>query len=116
MYMSVDKGVTWQFNHGLPVGQFYHVAYDLKEPYNVYGGLQDNGSWTAPSAAPAGAAGYHTLTHTHWHTHAHIDTHKLQCQNWLFVYGSVRGAHLLQKGSPRPRFQIGFMHNHTAGV
>lgn len=54
MYMSVDKGVTWQFNHGLPVGQFYHVSYDLKEPYNVYGGLQDNGSWTAPSAAPGG--------------------------------------------------------------
>ncbi len=54
MYTSIDKGVTWQFNHGLPVGQFYHVAYDMKEPYNVYGGLQDNGSWTAPSAAPGG--------------------------------------------------------------
>jgi hypothetical protein len=54
VYMSVDRGVTWQFNHGLPVGQFYHVAYDLKEPYNVYGGLQDNGSWMAPSAAPGG--------------------------------------------------------------
>lgn len=54
VYMSVDKGVTWQFNHGLPVGQFYHVSYDLKEPYNVYGGLQDNGSWMAPSASPGG--------------------------------------------------------------
>lgn len=53
-YMSVDRGVTWQFNHGVPVGQFYHVAHDLKEPYNVYGGLQDNGSWVAPSAAPGG--------------------------------------------------------------
>jgi photosystem II stability/assembly factor-like uncharacterized protein len=54
VYMSVDRGVTWQFNHGLPVGQFYHVAVDLREPYNVYGGLQDNGSWMAPSAAPGG--------------------------------------------------------------
>ena len=54
VYMSVDKGVTWQFNHGLPVGQFYHVSYDLREPYNIYGGLQDNGSWMAPSAAPGG--------------------------------------------------------------
>lgn len=54
VYMSVDRGVTWQFNHGLPVGQFYHVAVDMKEPYNVYGGLQDNGSWMAPSAAPGG--------------------------------------------------------------
>lgn len=54
VYTSIDRGVTWQFNHGLPVGQFYHVNYDLKEPYNVYGGLQDNGSWMAPSAAPGG--------------------------------------------------------------
>jgi photosystem II stability/assembly factor-like uncharacterized protein len=54
VYMSVDRGATWQFNHGLPVGQFYHVAYDNQEPYNVYGGLQDNGSWMAPSAAPGG--------------------------------------------------------------
>ncbi|MBL7765274.1 MAG: hypothetical protein JNJ58_04225 [Chitinophagaceae bacterium] len=54
VYSSMDRGVTWQFQHSLPVGQFYHVAYDLKEPYNVYGGLQDNGSWMAPSAAPGG--------------------------------------------------------------
>lgn len=54
VYVSLDRGITWQFNHGLPVGQFYHVNVDLKEPYNVYGGLQDNGSWMAPSAAPGG--------------------------------------------------------------
>ncbi len=54
IYTSLDKGITWQFNHGLPVGQFYHVAFDQKEPYNVYGGLQDNGSWKAPSAGPGG--------------------------------------------------------------
>lgn len=54
VYMSIDRGVTWQFNHALPVGQFYHVNYDMKEPYNVYGGLQDNGSWMAPSASPGG--------------------------------------------------------------
>ncbi len=54
VYTSIDKGITWQFNQSLPVGQFYHVAIDAKEPYNVYGGLQDNGSWMAPSAAPGG--------------------------------------------------------------
>jgi photosystem II stability/assembly factor-like uncharacterized protein len=52
VYTSIDRGATWIFNQGLPVGQFYHVAFDNKEPYNVYGGLQDNGSWMAPSAAP----------------------------------------------------------------
>lgn len=54
VYTSIDRGNTWKFVHNLPVGQFYHVAYDLQSPYNVYGGLQDNGSWMAPSAAPGG--------------------------------------------------------------
>ena len=38
----------------LPVGQFYHVSIDNETPYNVMGGLQDNGSWIAPSSAPGG--------------------------------------------------------------
>lgn len=54
VYVSLDRGVTWQFNHALPVSQFYHVACDNKDPYHVYGGLQDNGSWMGPSAAPGG--------------------------------------------------------------
>ena len=35
----------------LPVSQFYHVAVDNAVPYNVYGGLQDNGCWRGPSAS-----------------------------------------------------------------
>lgn len=54
VYYSLDRGATWTFVQCLPVGQFYHVAADAKEPYNVYGGLQDNGSWIAPSSAPGG--------------------------------------------------------------
>lgn len=54
VYRSIDKGITWTFTHCLPVGQFYHATYDLQKPYHVYGGLQDNGSWMAPSAAPGG--------------------------------------------------------------
>ena len=54
VYVSLDRGATWTFNQSLPVGQFYHAAADNKDPYNVYGGLQDNGSWFAPSAKPGG--------------------------------------------------------------
>ena len=54
VYVSLDRGATWTFNQNLPVGQFYHVAADNKDPYNIYGGLQDNGSWFAPSAKPGG--------------------------------------------------------------
>ena len=52
VYVSLDKGATWNFIQCLPVGQFYHVGLDNKKPYNIYGGLQDNGSWVGPSAAP----------------------------------------------------------------
>jgi photosystem II stability/assembly factor-like uncharacterized protein len=54
VYFSLDRGATWVFCQNLPVGQFYHVALDNAEPYRMYGGLQDNGSWMAPSAAPGG--------------------------------------------------------------
>ncbi len=45
-----DGGKTWRYAENIPVGQFYHVETDNEWPYNVYGGLQDNGSWVAPSA------------------------------------------------------------------
>ncbi len=54
LYMSNDKGANWMMLASLPVSQFYHVTYDLKEPYNVYGGLQDNQSWYAPSQSAGG--------------------------------------------------------------
>ena len=56
VYFSLDKGATWSFKGNLPVGQFYHVAVDNANPYRIYGGLQDNGSWVAPSAAPGGVS------------------------------------------------------------
>ncbi|HXS36277.1 MAG TPA: hypothetical protein VN721_06220 [Flavipsychrobacter sp.] len=54
VYYSLDRGATWMFVRNLPVGQFYHVALDKRDPYRIYGGLQDNGSWMAPSATPGG--------------------------------------------------------------
>lgn len=44
-----DGGETWQFVSNLPVAQFYHINIDNEIPYNVYGGMQDNGSWIGPS-------------------------------------------------------------------
>ncbi len=56
VYISHDRGHHWRFVETLPVSQFYHVSYDIDWPYNVYGGLQDNGSWTGPSRASGGVA------------------------------------------------------------
>ena len=44
-----DMGKTWQFIENLPLGQFYHIEVDNEFPYNVYGGLQDNGTYTGPA-------------------------------------------------------------------
>ncbi|MCS5625110.1 MAG: hypothetical protein NZ748_04560, partial [Candidatus Marinimicrobia bacterium] len=46
---SMDRGKTWRFVENLPVAQFYHINYDMDWPYNVYGGMQDNGSWRGPA-------------------------------------------------------------------
>ncbi|MBK8954771.1 MAG: glycosyl hydrolase [Saprospiraceae bacterium] len=56
VYISNDRGVTWIFCGNLPVSQFYRVAVDDHEPYRIYGGLQDNGSWIGPSEAPGGVS------------------------------------------------------------
>ena len=51
MNISHDGGDTWRFITNLPVGQFYHVDVDDDFPYNVYGGMQDNGTWVGPGFA-----------------------------------------------------------------
>ncbi len=47
--ISKDGGKSWRFIGNIPVAQFYHIATDNEFPYNVYGGMQDNGSWRGPA-------------------------------------------------------------------
>ncbi len=56
--ISYDDGETWFKCNTPPVGQFYAIAVDHSEPYNVFGGLQDNGVWRGPSTYKAS---------TEWH-------------------------------------------------
>ncbi|NIM17447.1 MAG: hypothetical protein GTO45_36000 [Candidatus Aminicenantes bacterium] len=49
VYVSYNGAGSFIHLSNLPVSQFYHVSCDLETPYNVYGGLQDNGSWSGPS-------------------------------------------------------------------
>ncbi len=48
--VSYDGGDTWDFIATIAVGQFYAISADMRKPYYVCGGLQDNGSWCGPSA------------------------------------------------------------------
>ena len=54
MYITHNRGVGWRHVTNLPVSQFYRVSVDDRRPFKVYGGLQDNGSWTAPSRSRGG--------------------------------------------------------------
>ncbi len=60
MWTSFDGGSRWHKNNNLPISQFYHVAIDNKDPYQVYGGLQDNSSWVGDSSYPGG------ITNARW--------------------------------------------------
>ncbi|MFM1807834.1 MAG: hypothetical protein RLZZ242_559 [Bacteroidota bacterium] len=47
--ITYDHGVSWYFPETIPVAQFYQIAVDHERPYNVYGGMQDNGNWSGPA-------------------------------------------------------------------
>ncbi len=49
LYDSFDAGATFRHLNNVPVGQFYTVNVDMAKPYNVYGGLQDNGVYRGTS-------------------------------------------------------------------
>ncbi len=49
--ITYDDGENWFKANTPPVGQFYAITVDNAKPYNVYGGLQDNGVWYTPSTA-----------------------------------------------------------------
>ena len=46
---SYDRGEAWRKYDNLAIGQFYQIGVDMRDPYYVCGGLQDNSSWCAPS-------------------------------------------------------------------
>jgi len=49
LYVSRDRGEHWRMIDNLPVGQFSRVSVDDDIPFNIYGGMRDNGSWKGPS-------------------------------------------------------------------
>ena len=60
LWISYDGGSKWWKGGNLPISQFYHVSVDNKDPYQVYGGLQDNSDWVGDSAYPGG------ITNSRW--------------------------------------------------
>jgi len=56
--ISYDKGENWKTPlDELPLGQFFTIAYDMEEPFNVYGSIQDHGSWKGTVDISGGRSG-----------------------------------------------------------
>lgn len=47
--ITFDHGKSWYFPESIPVAQFYQINVDYDTPFNVYGGMQDNGNWSGPA-------------------------------------------------------------------
>ncbi|HEX3742292.1 MAG TPA: hypothetical protein VHW09_00100 [Bryobacteraceae bacterium] len=108
--VSYDRSENWEWVGNLPIGQFYQVFADNREPfYYLSGGLQDNGSWTGPSRTHQGS-----ILNSDWtnisggdgfHVVVNLD------QPWLYLSESQGGGlvrtdlrtHEQQDVSPQPR-------------
>lgn len=88
VYRTWDGGVMWEMVKGLPLSQFYHVAVDNQEPYWVYGGLQDNGSWIGPSEKTGG------IRNSDWKSVGYGDGFRVypHPENPKIVYSEMQGA------------------------
>lgn len=60
--ISWDGGKTWYSVKSIPAAEVYHVGFDMKKPYNVFCGLQDNGSWMGPSNSKE----WQGIKNNHW--------------------------------------------------
>ncbi len=110
-----DKGGSYDFPNILPLGQFYNVSYGMDFPYTVCGGLQDNGSWCAPSRRRQG-----DITNADWTNVGGGDgfvTQQHPREPWI-VYVESQGGNMsrldtrtnertsLQRPDFRPRYQV----------
>ncbi len=116
VYRSLDGGTTMEIVENMPLSQFYHISVDDAEPYNIYGGLQDNGSWYGPSSSTGG------INARDWNSVGYGDGFRvLKHPTKNIIYSEMQGAEnvwrfdvdkdkvktiepLAQKGYPKLRF------------
>lgn len=78
--ISYDDGEHWIKNNSPSVGQFYAINVDNEEPYNIYGGLQDNGVWKGPHNAEENSL-WHQTGHYPWKSILGADGMQVQIDN-----------------------------------
>ena len=86
-----DDGGAWHFGAKLPLAQPYEVSYDFQVPYNICGGMQDNGSWCGPSRRKSGP-----VTNAFWFTFNGGDgfyTAQHPSEPWI-LFGESQGGNI----------------------
>mgnify|MGYP003313132399 FL=1 len=78
--ISYDNGSNWIKLNQPSVGQFYTINVDNETPYNVYGGLQDNGVWMASNKSVE-SPGWHQSGHNNWKSIMGGDGMQIQIDN-----------------------------------
>ena len=78
--ITYDDGANWMKNNSTTVGQFYAINVDNEKPYNVYGGLQDNGVWKGAHNAQQDER-WHSTGHNPWTSIMGGDGMKVQIDN-----------------------------------
>lgn len=91
-YLSFDGGKTVTMFDNMAIGQFYAITLDNRDPYWVYGGLQDNGNWGGPS----NSRDVNGILNDHWFKfhagdgfHATVDP-----EDWRTVYTESQGGNI----------------------
>jgi photosystem II stability/assembly factor-like uncharacterized protein len=101
--VSYDQAATWEFVNTIPGAQFYAVAADMRRPYYVYGGLQDNGSWggpsqTRPAGGGGGGGGFGGITNADWYRVGGGDGFYVQIDptDYTTVYAESQNGNMLR--------------------
>ena len=87
---SFDGGDSWEIINNIELSQFYQIQVDNLRPYNVYGGLQDNGTWVGPSNSLYNAG----ILKRHWRGLAYGDGYYAEPipGNEHLVYTNLQGG------------------------
>ncbi len=92
VFTGHDGGVEWDYHNDIAVGQFYQVSADMRRPYWVCGGLQDNNAWCGPSALRSTTG----PTNTDWFTVVGGDGFytRQDPTDWAIVYGESQDGNM----------------------
>ena len=87
--LTHDSGKTWIFFDNLSFAQFYAASADMRDPYYVYGGLQDNGTWGGPSMSREGE-----ILTDYWYNVGGGDGFHTQNDpnDWRIIYSESQGG------------------------